>query len=162
MDSLEAANNSFERRNTLGNIMGYLSSSLFDGNDSTADVLIHCSNGIIPTHRLVLASISKMLLTIFKQDTWDEPILIKIPDVTIEEMLECLGDLYDGKKNKADGQIKLLLGIDQDNHFNVAFEAEVSKYRKIAPKRNNKENASLLKPKDEVILVDVEAFGLQL
>ena len=160
MESIEArklTNNRVEgRKNFLGNIISYLNSSLFHGNDTTADVLIHCSNGIIPTHRLVLASISKMLLTIFKQDTWDEPILIKIPDVTIEEMLECLGDLYDGKKNKADEQIKLLLGIDQDNHFNVAFEAEVSKYRKIAPKRNNKENASLLKPKDEDILVDVE------
>ena len=161
MDSLESANNSFEGRKTLGNIIGYLSSSLFHGNDTTADVLIHCSNGIIPTHRLVLASISKMLLTIFKQDTWDEPILIKIPDVTIEEMLECLGDLYDGKKNKADGQIKLLLGIDQDNQFsidrNIDYKEEDSKYqRKISSQRKSKKSASLLKPKEEKIFVDVD------
>ena len=97
MESIEArklTNNRVEgRKNFLGNIISYLNSSLFHGNDTTADVLIHCSNGIIPTHRLVLASISKMLLTIFKQDTWDEPILMKIPDVTIEEMLECLSSM---------------------------------------------------------------------
>merc|ERR1712098_630298 len=118
---------------------------------------------------LVLASISKMLLSIFKHDTWDEPILIKIPDVTIEEMFECLGDLYDGKEKKVNGQIKLLLGIDQDNYISVDrkndSKVENSKsQRKITSPRKNKKNPPLFKPKDEKILVDVEVkledFGI--
>ena len=66
----------------LGFILKYLRSLLEDGNDTNADVFIHCSNGVLPTHRLVLASISRMLLTVFKQDTWDEPIVIILPHFT--------------------------------------------------------------------------------
>jgi len=73
-------------------ILEYLSSSLSDGSDTTADILIHCNDGVVSTHRLVLASISEMLSSIFKHDTWDEPITIILPDFDTRELSSYLKD----------------------------------------------------------------------
>ena len=74
----------------LGLILNFLRSSLLmDGADPSADVFIHCNNGIIPTHRLVLASMSKMLLSIFRPDTWDEQIVIMLPDFSTRDVIMC-------------------------------------------------------------------------
>ena len=90
----------------IGSILTYLSSSLSDGSDTTADVLIHCSNGIVPTHRLVLASISSMLLSIFKQDTWDETITLMLKDFTVDQISEYLLNFYqNGTRNSKFSEI---------------------------------------------------------
>ena len=77
---------------SLDFILEYLSSSLSDGSDTTADILIHCNDGVVSTHRLVLASISEMLSSIFKHDTWDEPITIILPDFDSRELSSYLKD----------------------------------------------------------------------
>jgi len=85
------------KNNPSDRILAYLRSSFFDGSDSTADVLLHCSNGVIPTHRLVLASISSMLASIFKQDAyaWNEStIVILMSDFTVEQVSNYFENLY--------------------------------------------------------------------
>ena len=75
-------------------IFEYLRASLQDGSDTTADVIIHCNNGIIPSHRIVLASISNMLASILKQDTWDETITLMLMDFTVEEISKYFEEFY--------------------------------------------------------------------
>ena len=77
--------------------MKYLKSALIEGCDTTSDVIILCSDGVIPTHKLVLASISKMLYYAFKEDTWDERISILMPDFTVDQMSKYLENLYCGR-----------------------------------------------------------------
>ena len=100
--------------NFAGLILDYLNSSLLEGGNFNADVLIHCSNGVIPTHRLVLASISKMFLSIFKQNTWDELITVLIPNVTKEELTEALCNLYSGAKKEVDPRLTFLFKYDKN------------------------------------------------
>ena len=119
--------------NFAGLILDYLNSSLLEGGNFNADVLIHCSNGVIPTHRLVLASISKMFLSIFKQNTWDELITVLIPNVTKEELTEALYNLYSGAKKEVDPRLTFLFKYDknQSGHGDAKrfiFKEEQSDY----------------------------------
>ena len=58
--------------------------SCFPGNsDNYSDVIITCSDGQISAHKLVLASISQILYSEFKLNTWDEAISIIIPNVSL-------------------------------------------------------------------------------
>ena len=105
--------------------------SLQDGDDTTTDVLIHLNNGVIPTHRLLLASLSKMMLSIFKQDTWDEPIAIILPDFLTEDLIGCLQSVFSSSLNPQenyDSQIHAALGINNftwsPNNKNVKKESE--------------------------------------
>ena len=104
---------------TKDRILDYLRSSFIDGNDSTADVLINCKNGVIPTHRLVLASISNMLSLVFKQEEWseNEPIVIVLSDFTVEQVSQFFQDLFLSAPRKEDGlnmtsfvSVKIALG----------------------------------------------------
>jgi len=80
-------------------IWEYLSSSFMDGSETCADVLIQCQDGFIPTHRLVLASSSEMLSSIFRSDTWDEQITIILPDFNSKEVSNCLKEFYKNGSN---------------------------------------------------------------
>jgi len=104
---------------TKDRILDYLRSSFIDGNDTTADVLINCKNGVIPTHRLVLASISNMLSLVFKQEEWseNEPIVIVLSDFTVEQVSQFFQDLFISTPRKENGlnmtsfvSVKIALG----------------------------------------------------
>ena len=57
-------------------------SSQQSGQDVTTDVVLLCRDGPLPGHKLVLAAVSEMFHTIFREDTWDEVITILMPDFT--------------------------------------------------------------------------------
>ena len=80
----------------LDKVMQYLISSMGNGSDSSSDVILCCSNGALTTHKLVLASLSKMFYCIFKQDSWDESITVFLPDITEEQLHSFFYDLYQG------------------------------------------------------------------
>ena len=81
---------------------------------STADVFIQCKNGVIPTHRLVLASISHMMLSIFKQDSWDEPITVLLNDYSVEQVDKYFMDFFKfGFKNNEYSPLATILGVKE-------------------------------------------------
>ena len=122
-------------------ILKYLSSSIVDGSDSTADVLIHCCNGVLPTHRLVLASISTTLLSIFKQDNWDEPISLLLKDYTIEQVSEFFLSFFHQGISKKFSQLANMLGVKEG--FNMKHEdlEKVSSLNGKAMQENNQEGS---------------------
>ena len=63
------------------------------GSDKSTDVNIFCLDGFVSTHRLLLASMNDMLSSIFKHDTWDEPITIILPDFKTKEVSSCLKEV---------------------------------------------------------------------
>ena len=99
------------KENSSDQILRFLTEALQDGRDTTADVLIYCSNGVIPTHRLVLASISDMLLTVFKQDTWDEQIVIMLPDFSTSDLTQCIKSLLMSSKSEKLSDVFNVLGF---------------------------------------------------
>ena len=50
---------------------------------ATADVRLQCGDGAVGGHRLVLAAVSPMLRAVFREDSWDEDILIMLPDISV-------------------------------------------------------------------------------
>ena len=85
-----------------------------NSSDTTADVIIHCSNGFLQSHRLVLASISNMLALIFKQDTWDEGISLILMDFTVEEISKYFEEFYiNGFNIHKDSAFVKILGIQE-------------------------------------------------
>jgi len=99
------------KENNSDQILRFLTEALQDGRDTTADVLIYCSNGVIPTHRLLLASISDMLLTVFKQDTWDEQIVIMLPDFSTSDLTQCIKSLLMSSKSEKLSDVFNVLGF---------------------------------------------------
>ena len=77
-------------------IFKYLSDSLYSngGSDKTSDVSILCRDGVVTSHKLVLASISRMLYQDFKDNIWDETVFITMPDFSVAEVSKYLKDYY--------------------------------------------------------------------
>merc|ERR1712098_59877 len=66
------------------------------------------------THRLVLASVSNMLLLIFKQDTWDEQIVLVLRDYSVDQVCSYFKDFYNnGFKNKNSFELGNILGVQE-------------------------------------------------
>ena len=99
-------------------ILDYLKTSIHDGCDTTADVFIFCSNGVVQTHRLVLASISNMLMSIFKQESWDESISLMLVDFTAEQISEYLSEFFEyGSKIHDNSLVGNALGVQEKLHL---------------------------------------------
>merc|ERR1712155_310769 len=69
----------FISRKPLENILQYLSSC----SESSTDVTIYCSDGTVAAHKLVLASLSKMLFKVFKCQDHEEDTSVMLPDFTV-------------------------------------------------------------------------------
>jgi len=85
------------RYKSILNIVDHLEKCIPGSKDNHSDVIITCSDGHISAHKLVLASISQLLYTEFKQNIWDETISIVTPDYSISEVTEYLQSVYSGK-----------------------------------------------------------------
>ena len=58
--------------------------------------MIHCSDGAVPGHKLVLAAISRMLYRALKDNTEEEQISILMPDFNVEQISSYFQDIYRG------------------------------------------------------------------
>jgi len=79
---------------SIKNIINYLGSSFPGKSENFSDVLITCCDGQVKAHKLVLASISQMLYSEFKQNTWDETLSIVLPDYSLPEVTHYLKAVY--------------------------------------------------------------------
>ena len=143
----------------LDSIFEYLQSTL-NGSDSTADVLIYCRNGVLSTHRLVLASISKMLLSVFKEDTWDEPIALMLADFAIEEVVEYFNDFYkNGSKSARFIPLSNILGVQGFSNKN---HEDFEKITNANFRENNvsiAEKATIIVREKEILNLKTEDFS---
>merc|ERR1712223_1300468 len=90
-------------------IFDYIISNLEFGKDAITDVEIHCKNGVIFGHKLVLASISSVFHTMFSQDTWDEAITIMMPDFSTAMVSAYFENMFKHRK------------LDQSHELNACF-----------------------------------------
>ena len=145
-----------------GLILNYLTNSLHDGGDMTADVEIHCNNGILQSHRLVLASLSDMLLKIFKQDTWDEKIVIMLPDFFTSELLLCIKSFLESSKSKYQSDLFTTLGFSKSSLNFTSINEETNHIPKskshnviLAPREKENFEKEVIDEK-KVINIDLE------
>ena len=76
------------------NIIDYLGSCFPSDSDNFFDIMITCSDGHISAHKLVLASISPMLYSEFKQNVSDKTLSIVLPDYSLLEVTQYLKAIY--------------------------------------------------------------------
>ena len=81
--------------------------------DSATDVVLQCGDGAVGGHRLVLAAISPMLHAVFREDSWDEDILILLPDISVGQMEKYFSDIYTSPHLEDHHELNLMLGHSQ-------------------------------------------------
>ena len=86
------------------NILQYLSSC----SESSTDVTIYCSDGTVAAHKLVLASLSKMLFKVFKCQDHEEDTSILLPDFTVAHITAYFSGLFLGQDVFQDSQYSRL------------------------------------------------------
>ena len=74
------------------NILQYLSSC----SESSTDVTIYCSDGTVAAHKLVLASLSKMLFKVFKCQDHEEDTSVILPDFTVAQISSYFKEIFLG------------------------------------------------------------------
>ena len=97
----------------LGRIFLHLRSSFHENeaSDGSSDVSIHCSDGLVSGHKLVLASISNMLCEAFKQFWSEESLSILMPDFSVTQLSSYFLDLYKGAEVSRHLEINAALGV---------------------------------------------------
>lgn len=85
-------------------IYQYLNNSLLSTRDGTgtSDVRIQCSDGSLAAHKLVLASVSKMLYEEFKENDWDETVSVIMPEYSVSDVSKYLQNVYRNKPGNPD------------------------------------------------------------
>ena len=126
---------SFKNRG-LNNLFHQLGGCFPGNNDNYSDVTITCRDGQIAAHKLVLASISQILYSEFKLNTWDETISIVFPDVPSSEIHQYLNCVYNCKNLEKFSSINQLFGtilvkeeiiteiVKEENDFDLNDEDE--------------------------------------
>ena len=79
---------------SMSNILQHLSCSSLGSGDPSADVVIHCSDGRLAGHRLVLASISGMLHEELLCNSADDLTSVMMPDFTLDQVSSYLHHVY--------------------------------------------------------------------
>ena len=93
-------------------IFAYLNSS---EQIPTTDVTIFCSDGALPCHRLVLASLSKMFYSILIEHNFDEKVTIILPEFKAVEVQTFLESLFTERKVNAHNSLNDLFGVENLN-----------------------------------------------
>ena len=79
-------------------------------NEMTSDVIIHCKDGTISTHQLVLASVSSMMYKILKTISSEEKLTILMPDfniLSVEEYFLSHNEKIDNKLKNLKKKVEL-------------------------------------------------------
>ena len=82
-----------------------------NGNAASSDVTIVCSDGRIPAHKLVIASISSMLYEAMKNVEQEERIWILLPDYSLQEVKNYLKTVYSLEENNQSSDVMYTLGV---------------------------------------------------
>ena len=79
---------------------------------ATADVRLQCGDGAVGGHLLVLAAIaiSPLLRAVFGEDSWDEDIVIMLPDLSVNQINKYFSDIYHSKDLEDNLEINKMLG----------------------------------------------------
>ena len=73
-------------------IFDYLSNNVLC--DQSSDVMLHCSDGVLSSHTLVLAAMSPMLYSALHNTNSDDDINILIPDFTVQNLSQFFKDVF--------------------------------------------------------------------
>ena len=120
-------------------IFDYIVSSLGAEPVATCDVRLVCGDGAVWGHRLVLAAISRTLLSILSEaeagDTGDEAVTIIMPDCEVASVRQYFADMFSGQK------------VDQYHEINSFFgfcSNKVNKGTEIIVKDEELSNETLI------------------
>ena len=130
-----------------GTILQYLTSC----RHTSTDVTIHCSDGTVLGHKLVLASISKMLYQEIQFNIWDENISIIMPDTTVLQISKYLTDILRCSDLTHHPELNLMVGhnvnkatIQKDIIEDVKVEEGLEDMFKVELDEISKENAEYI------------------
>ena len=94
------------------NILQYLSTNLhFDSKSKTTDVILHCQDGALAAHQLILGSISPVLCSTFCQNKFEETLTIHLPDLSSALVQEFLIAVYNCQDLSRFHDINQMLGF---------------------------------------------------
>ena len=119
-------------------IFDFMISNLKSGHNNTTDVTIHCRDGALPGHKLVLASISPMFRAVFTEDTWDETITVLMPEFSTSVVTDYFEKIFRFRE------------IDQYHELNNCIGCNNFK--------NSSKVEAEVKVKEEVPLLEPEEF----
>ena len=114
-------------------IYQYLSNSLLNAKDATSDVRIQCSDGSLSAHKLVLASVSKMLYEEFKENDWDETVSVIMPEYSVSDISKYLQNVYKNKPGNPSINKTLGGGVYQPDKKNSTIGTQTDEV--LAPAR---------------------------
>ena len=119
---------------------------------ATADVRLQCGDGAVGGHRLVLAALSPMLRAVFGEDSWDEDIVIMLPDISVIQINKYFSDTYHSKDLEDNLEINKMLG-------HMKPKADVSSTSSPSPSRRRRELPvkSLTRPTGKTVFFSVKS-----
>jgi len=91
-------------------IIDHLGSCFPGSSGNYSDVILICCNGKVSAHKLVLASISQILYSEFKENIWDEIVYISLPDILTSEVTDYFLCAYNGKSLNEYSTLNHLIG----------------------------------------------------
>ena len=89
-------------------------SGCWTSGESSQDVVIHCRDGHLAAHRLVLASVSNILYQEFRDNSHQGEVTIILPDFSRVQVRDFLADVYACVDLSKHGPLNSVLGVDQN------------------------------------------------
>ena len=127
MDVKNETSSEYLKNISKANILQHLSCSSLGSGDPTADVVIHCSDGRLAGHRLVLASISGMLHEELLCNSADDLTSVMMPDFSLDQVSSYLHHVYACQDVEKFQDINTSIGYQK---FRDKFTAKTNKYER--------------------------------
>ena len=120
MDVKNETSSEYLKNISKANILQHLSCSSLGSGDPSADVVIHCSDGRLAGHRLVLASISGMLHEELLCNSADDLTSVMMPDFTLDQVSSYLHHVYACQDVEKFQEINASFGYQKFRHKFIA------------------------------------------